>query len=137
MVLPRSNKTLLESIFHAADRLEHIAVSYAFDARTFLDRLIETEFKALKTLALTSSCNNTTEDLFINAAEAVKKMHALEILEIWNHEAGQADVFRYETGPIPGSNHLAEHQGPQDLCNCGKELDKSVREWPVWIRYQV
>ncbi|KAJ0137130.1 hypothetical protein HZ326_19871 [Fusarium oxysporum f. sp. albedinis] len=95
MVLPRSNKTLLDSIFHAADRLEHIAVSYAFDARTFFDRLRETEFKALKTLALTSSFHNTTEDLFINAAEALKKMHALKILEIWNYEAGQADVFRY------------------------------------------
>ncbi|KAM0075837.1 hypothetical protein ACKRZS_012043 [Fusarium odoratissimum] len=95
MVLPRSNKALLDSIFHAADRLEHIAVSYAFDARTFFDRLRETEFKALKTLALTSSFDNTTEYLFIDAAEAVKKMHALKILEIWNFEGGQADVFRY------------------------------------------
>ncbi|KAF4958460.1 hypothetical protein FGADI_2382 [Fusarium gaditjirri] len=96
MLLPRSNKTLLNSIFHAADRLEHVAVSYAFDARTFFDRLVETEFKALKTLALTSSFTHTTDDLLVNAAEAVKKVHALKILEIWNLEAGQADVFRYE-----------------------------------------
>ncbi|KAF5698726.1 hypothetical protein FMUND_15033 [Fusarium mundagurra] len=96
MVLPRSNRTVLESIFNAADRLEHIAVSFAFDAQTFFDRLIQTDLKALKTLALTSSFSNTSESLLINAAQAVKHMHALKILEIWNFKAGQADVFRYE-----------------------------------------
>ncbi|KAF5570510.1 hypothetical protein FPHYL_1186 [Fusarium phyllophilum] len=103
MVLPRSNRTVLESIFNAADRLEHIAVSFAFDAQTFFDRLIETDFKALKTLALTSSFNDPSQSLLVNAAEAVKKMHALKILEIWNFEAGQADVFRY--------GRLDRHQG--------------------------
>ncbi|KAF4440858.1 hypothetical protein FACUT_3176 [Fusarium acutatum] len=96
MVLPRSNRTLLESIFGAADSLEHIAVSFTFDAQTFFDRLIGTDFKALETLALTSSFNNLSQSLLDNAAEAVKKMHALKILEIWNFEAGQADVFRYK-----------------------------------------
>ncbi|KAF4497986.1 hypothetical protein FAGAP_5845 [Fusarium agapanthi] len=98
MVMPRPNGTLLESISQAADRLEHISVSFAFDAQTFFDRLIRTEFKALKTLALTSSFSDTSESLLINAAEAVEGIDALKILEIWNFEAGhvQADVFRYE-----------------------------------------
>ncbi|KAF5621982.1 hypothetical protein F52700_10857 [Fusarium sp. NRRL 52700] len=95
-VQPRANRTLLESIFNAADRLEHIAVSFAFDAQTFFDRLTQTEFKALKTLALTSSFNDTTESLLINAAEAVTKMHSLQILEVWNLETRQAYVFGYE-----------------------------------------
>ncbi|KAH7265495.1 uncharacterized protein BKA55DRAFT_734764 [Fusarium redolens] len=34
MVLPRSNTTLLDSILQAADHLEHIAVSFAFDAHS-------------------------------------------------------------------------------------------------------
>ncbi|KAF5590808.1 uncharacterized protein FSUBG_10672 [Fusarium subglutinans] len=98
MVMPRPNATLLKSISQAANRLEHISVSFAFDAQTFFDRLIRTEFKALKTLALTSSFSGTSESLLINAAEAVKEMPALKLLEIWNFEAGhvQADVFRYE-----------------------------------------
>ncbi|KAF5969366.1 hypothetical protein FBULB1_10278 [Fusarium bulbicola] len=98
MVMPRPNATLLKSMSQAANRLEHISVSFAFDAQTFFDRLIQTEFKALRTLALTSSFSNTSESLLINAAEAVKEIPALKILEIWNFEAGhvQADVFRYE-----------------------------------------
>ncbi|KAF5651917.1 hypothetical protein FCIRC_13074 [Fusarium circinatum] len=98
MVMPRPNATLLKSISQTANRLEHISVSFAFDVQTFFDRLIQTEFKALKTLALTSSFSNTSESLLINAAEAVKEIPALKILEIWNFEAGhvQADVFRYE-----------------------------------------
>ncbi|KAF5688698.1 hypothetical protein FDENT_4783 [Fusarium denticulatum] len=96
MVLPRPNSTLLDSISNAADRLEHIAVSFAFDAQTLFDRFTQTDFKALKTLALTSSFSNTAESVLVDAAEAVTKMHALQILEIWNFEAGQADVFRYE-----------------------------------------
>jgi len=63
MVLPRSNTTLLDSIFHAADQLEHIAVSFAFDAQTFFDRRGKAEFKALKTLTLTSSFIHTGEEL--------------------------------------------------------------------------
>ncbi|SCN83999.1 uncharacterized protein FFM5_03182 [Fusarium fujikuroi] len=96
MTLPRPYNTLLESILHAADRLEHIAVSFAFDAQTFFKRLRRTEFKALRTLALTSSFSKFSESLLLIAAEAVKKLHALKILEIWNFDAGQADVFRYE-----------------------------------------
>ncbi|KAF5590046.1 hypothetical protein FPANT_6138 [Fusarium pseudoanthophilum] len=96
MVLPRPNSTLLDSISDAADRLEHIAVSFAFDAQTLFDRFTQTDFKALKTLALTSSFSNYSESLLGDAAEAVTKMHALQILEIWNFEAGHADVFRYE-----------------------------------------
>ncbi|KAG9499662.1 hypothetical protein J7337_008121 [Fusarium musae] len=96
MVLPRPNSTLLDSISNAADRLEHIAVSFAFDAQTLFHRLMQTDFKALKTLALTSSFSNYSESLLVDAAEAVTKMHALQLLEIWNFEAGQADVFRYE-----------------------------------------
>jgi hypothetical protein len=95
-MLPRPNSTLLDSISDAADRLEHIAVSFAFDAQTLFDRFTQTDFKALKTLALTSSFSNYSESLLGDAAEAVTKMHALQILEIWNFEAGQADVFRYE-----------------------------------------
>ncbi|KAF5564976.1 hypothetical protein FNAPI_1860 [Fusarium napiforme] len=96
MVLPRPNNTLLDSISDAADRLEHIAVSFAFDAQTLFDRFTQTDFKALKTLALTSSFSNYSESLLVDAAEAVTKMHALQLLEIWNFEAGHADVFRYE-----------------------------------------
>ncbi|KAI1050298.1 hypothetical protein LB506_001904 [Fusarium annulatum] len=101
MVIPRLNRTVLESVFHAADRLEHIAVSFAFDAQTFFDELILPKFKVLKTLALTSSfsdtLNDTSESLLVNAAEGVKKMPALRILEIWNlNKYRQADVFRYE-----------------------------------------
>ncbi|KAM5374624.1 hypothetical protein ACJA88_008089 [Fusarium oxysporum] len=96
MVLPRSNTTLLDSIFHAADQLEHTAVSFAFDAQTFFDRRGKAKFKVLKTLALTSSFIDTGEELFSSAAEAIKTMHGLKILEIWNCEAAQADVFRYE-----------------------------------------
>jgi len=98
MRLPRPCNTLLESILHAADRLEHIAVSFAFDAQTFFERLKQTEFKALRTLALTSSFSTFSEGLLITAAEAVKNLQALKILEIWNFDAGQADVFRYERG---------------------------------------
>ncbi|KAF5581835.1 hypothetical protein FPCIR_9943 [Fusarium pseudocircinatum] len=96
MVLPRPSSTLLKSISGAADRLEHIAVSFTFDAQTLFDRFMQTDFKALKTLALTSSFSNYSESLLVDAAEAVTKMQALQILEIWNFEAGQADVFRYE-----------------------------------------
>lgn len=98
MRLPRPYNTLLESILHAADRLEHIAVSFAFDAQTFFERLKRTEFKALRTLALTSSFGTFSEGLLLTAAEAVKNLHALKILEIWDFDAGQADVFRYERG---------------------------------------
>lgn len=101
MVIPRLNRTVLESVFHAADRLEHIAVSFSFDAQIFFDELIQSKFDVLKTLALTSyfsdTLNDTSESLLVNAAEGVKKMPALTILEIWNlNKYRQADVFRYE-----------------------------------------
>ncbi|KAI1018028.1 hypothetical protein LB504_003995 [Fusarium proliferatum] len=96
MIFPRPYNTLLESILHAADRLEHIAVSFAFDAQTFFESLKRAEFKVLRTLALTSSSSKFSKSLLLIAAETVKKLRALKILEIWNFDAGQADVFRYE-----------------------------------------
>ncbi|PNP79380.1 hypothetical protein FNYG_07215 [Fusarium nygamai] len=128
MVLPRPDSTLLDSISNAADRLEHIAVSFAFDAQTLFDRLMQTDLKALKTLALTSSFSNYSEGLLVDAAEAVTKMHALRILEIWNFEAGQADVFRYE--------RLDRYQGRSIWQSTeGREISSLVeRSWRDLLR---
>ncbi|KAF9771094.1 hypothetical protein IL306_011282 [Fusarium sp. DS 682] len=99
MILPRSNTKLLDSILQARDHLEHIAVSFAFDAQDFFDHCKGTELKALKTLALTYSFNGVPhEEFLVTAAEAAKKMPALEMLEIWDYQAGTvgAHIFRYE-----------------------------------------
>ncbi|KAF5590045.1 regulatory CAT8 [Fusarium pseudoanthophilum] len=96
-----SNMELLDLISQAADHLEHIAVSYAVSADDFLDRCREVEFKKLRTLALTYRFNGIPSKKFSAiASQAVMRMPALEMLEVW--ELGlqglQVHIFRLHPG---------------------------------------
>ncbi|KAF5647363.1 regulatory CAT8 [Fusarium sp. NRRL 25303] len=97
MNIEPTNLELLGLISRAADHLEHIAVSYAFSANHFVDHCKGIEFKRLKTLALTYRFNGIPHiGLLENASEAVKRMPALEMLEIWEFglPGPQAHIFR-------------------------------------------
>ncbi|RGP61337.1 hypothetical protein FLONG3_10571 [Fusarium longipes] len=95
---PRSNPKLLAAFAEAADRIEHIAVSFAFDACSFFEP--ELVYKKLKTLALTSKTmisqtDNSIDELLYSAAKAAKLMPRLETLEIWYCRSGTAGIFTY------------------------------------------
>lgn len=106
MNIEPTNLELLGLISRAADHLEHIAVSYALSANHFFDHCKGIEFKQLKTLALTYRFNGIPNiRLLENASEAVKRMPALEMLEIWEFglPGPPAHIFRYEKlGEIRG-----------------------------------
>ncbi|KAL5620903.1 hypothetical protein FOBRF1_004149 [Fusarium oxysporum] len=95
MNLGSPNTELLDHISQASDHLEHIAVSYAISASHFFDhcKKAEVEFKELKTLALTYHFDGVSDhELLITAAEAAKRMPALEMLEIWRCEISRLGV---------------------------------------------
>ncbi|TVY61379.1 hypothetical protein Focb16_v013187 [Fusarium oxysporum f. sp. cubense] len=108
MNLGAPNTELLDHISQASDYLEHIAVSYAISASDFFDhcKKAEVEFKELKTLALTYHFDGVSDHaLLITAAEAAKRMPALEMLEIWKCEISrlggasserEAHIFGYK-----------------------------------------
>lgn len=105
MRLPRSNKRLLRSLTENQwiNQLEHLSVSFAFDAQDFFSPHLAHNWASLTTLALTSNrvltrSSDVVNELLVEVAQAAKHMPRLEILEIWNCEArdNEAGIFRYE-----------------------------------------
>ncbi|KAF4958461.1 hypothetical protein FGADI_2383 [Fusarium gaditjirri] len=111
--LSSPNTELLDHTSRAADHLEHIAVSYAISASDFFDHCKELEFKKLKTLALTYHFNGIPDEgLLKAAAEAAKRMPALEMLEIWEHEIPRhTGVFSSREAHIFGYKKLGLGKG--------------------------
>ncbi|KAI8689633.1 hypothetical protein NCS56_00227000 [Fusarium sp. Ph1] len=105
MRIPRSNKRLLRSLAENkwSNQLEHLSISFAFDAQDFFSSHFSHNWASLVTLALTSNLvlkhsSAVVNELLVNVAEVAKYMPRLEILEIWNCEArdSEAGIFRYE-----------------------------------------
>jgi len=116
----------LLNIPQSADHLEHIAVSYAFNAHEFFYYCHGVEFKRLKTLALTYRFNGIPNiELLKNASEAAKRMPMLEMLEIWEFglPGPPAHIFRYEK--------LSETRGRISWQSCGNHSipDCVYRAW--------
>ncbi|CAG7564253.1 unnamed protein product [Fusarium equiseti] len=96
------NPTFIDVLIKAADRIEHIAIS--FSASSLLNPNANFKFTALKTLAITSDALLHDMDGLVDlpllrcAATAAKRMPKLEVFEIWcykNRMALQAQVFTY------------------------------------------
>ncbi|EKJ70358.1 hypothetical protein FPSE_09575 [Fusarium pseudograminearum CS3096] len=82
------NTTLRESLVEEAGHLENIAVSFSFDAVSFFTPPFTSDFKELKTLALTSPTMVSKEygvvdDFLCATAKVAKGMPKLETLELW------------------------------------------------------
>ncbi|WJG35578.1 uncharacterized protein FOBCDRAFT_203492 [Fusarium oxysporum Fo47] len=132
MNLGSPNTELLDHISQASDHLEHIAVSYAISARDFFDhcKKVEVEFKELKTLALTYHFDGISDHaLLITAAEAAKRMPALEMLEIWRCEISRLGVaFSEREAHIFGYKKLDPGKGRITWTSSGNHrLSASVR----------
>ncbi|PCD32701.1 hypothetical protein AU210_008944 [Fusarium oxysporum f. sp. radicis-cucumerinum] len=132
MDLGSPNTELLDHISQASDHLEHIAVSYAISARDFFDhcKKVEVEFKELKALALTYHFDGISDHaLLITAAEAAKRMPALEMLEIWRCEISRLGVaFSEREAHIFGYKKLDPGKGRITWTSSGNHrLSASVR----------
>ncbi|KAI9158023.1 hypothetical protein HJFPF1_06008 [Paramyrothecium foliicola] len=99
----RSNTRLLNAIVKASHHLEHLAISFAIDAKNFLATILELEvgWGSLVTIALTSDVlvsyySTKVNDTLERVAETVKKMPHLKTLELWYYNSGKAGIFRYE-----------------------------------------
>ncbi|KAF5018327.1 hypothetical protein F66182_9688 [Fusarium sp. NRRL 66182] len=79
MILPRSNTRLLKSLTDSVliTRLEHLCVSFSFDARNFFSTDLPHEWTSLKTVALTSDVLTSRSsamagELLLDAARVAK-----------------------------------------------------------------
>ncbi|KAJ4138319.1 hypothetical protein NW768_002142 [Fusarium equiseti] len=116
--------------------LEHLSISHMVDAREFFRPFSSPDEEAtsslrewpnLKTLSLTSDVFKTGTEQEINsllctAARAARKMPKLEMLELWNGEAGVACVFCYRFEDTVGK-----------ITWCGTDVDtlahEVINEW--------
>ncbi|KAF4463154.1 hypothetical protein FALBO_10032 [Fusarium albosuccineum] len=97
----RSNLKLLEAMAKSTHHLEHLSISFAFDARNFFQPNLQLNWDSLITISLTSNIlvlrsNDMVNELLQRAAQAAKKMPKLKILELWYCKTGEAGIFRYE-----------------------------------------
>ncbi|RMJ07499.1 hypothetical protein CDV36_012897 [Fusarium kuroshium] len=112
MRIPRSNKRLLKSLAEntGGNQLEHLSISFVFDAQDFFSPRYSHNWASLTTLALTSNlvltCSSeVVNELLVKVAEVAKHMPRLEMLEIWNCKVREkvAGIFRYEKSDRTGN----------------------------------
>jgi len=118
-------------LINVADCIEHIAIS--FIASSLLNPNANFEFKALKTLAITSDDLIHPMDglinlpLLFNAATAAKTMPKLEVFEIWCHKTGRAGIFTYQRlGQYSSCITWKESWGPQMISERVQKAWKQV-----------
>lgn len=106
-----------------AQNLEHLSLSFVFDAADFFgDRWT---WKHLQTLALTSNLlrpngrQSAIRDLLVNMGEAAYCMTKLRTLVLWNGAVGHAFAFVYR---VEGAYGYVSRRGTWDL-----EMDDDVK----------
>ncbi|UPK97039.1 hypothetical protein LCI18_007974 [Fusarium solani-melongenae] len=132
MRIPRSNqrlKSLTENTW--SNQLEHLSISFAFDAQDFFSPRFSHNWASLATLALTSNCvltrsSEVVNELLVEVAVAAKHMPKLEMLEIWNCKVrdSAAGIFRYEKPDRAGN---IVWQGTWDL-NMSSQVKRAWQE---------
>ncbi|KAH7186013.1 uncharacterized protein B0J16DRAFT_145704 [Fusarium flagelliforme] len=154
----RLNPMFKDVLIKAADRIEHIAIS--FSASSLLNPNADFKFTALKTLAMTSNALLHDMDGLVDlpllrcAATAAKRMPKLEVFEIWCYKNGmalQAQVFTYQRlGKYSSCITWKENRGPRKISERLQRAWKEVAdgengifevkyefltlEWTLWKR---